>query len=240
MSLRSKLEAIAPTDVEGQVDVAVRELGSALAVAVSLSKEDVLLATLVDAAAARHDKAPRLFVLETGRLHEETLAFLDRVRESLTLPIAIVTPDAADLEALFAAQGAMGMRASRAARLECCDVRKVRPLARALRGAAAWMTGLRRAHSEERATCAPVEDDARVPGLLKLSPLALFDDASLDELVTRHRSLVHPLHGAGFPSIGCAPCTRAVAIGEPMRAGRFWWEEDGHKECGLHLRRAAG
>lgn len=240
MCVKARLEALAPTDVEGLVDLAVRELGGGLAVAVSLSKEDVLLATLVDAAAARHGSLPRLFVLDTGRLHEETLAFLDRVQSALRLRIDVVAPEAREVEALFRAQGALGMRASSAQRLACCDVRKVRPLARALEGAAAWMTGLRRAHSEDRASVAVVEDDPRAPGLLKLSPLALLDDHGLDELIATHGSLVHPLHAAGFPSIGCAPCTRAVAPGEPMRAGRFWWEEGGHKECGLHLRRAVG
>ena len=144
-------------------------------------------------------------------------------------------PRRCDVEALVARDGIMGFRQSIEARKACCEIRKVRPLNKALKGAAAWITGLRRDQSEERASV-PFAAWDEIQNLVKLNPIA---DWSLDELeayVAKHDVPVNPLHAKGFPSIGCQPCTRAIRPGEDIRAGRWWWENEDGKECGLHNR----
>jgi phosphoadenosine phosphosulfate reductase len=134
-------------------------------------------------------------------------------------------------------QGINGFRLSVEARRACCDVRKVEPLRRALAGAAAWITGLRAEQSADRARVPLVEFDDTYD-LVKVSPLADWSRQDLHGYVVDHAVPYNPLHDRGYPSIGCAPCTRAVRVGEPERAGRWWWEGETKKECGLHLRPA--
>jgi phosphoadenosine phosphosulfate reductase len=172
--------------------------------------------------------------LDTGRLFPETHDVWAATERRYGTRIAAFAPDHASVKSLIARQGSDGMRFSVAARLECCSVRKVAPLARALTGCAAWITGIRAGQSAERARFAPVSfDEAR--RLIKVNPL--FDwtrEATLD-FVRAHQVPYNTLHDRGFLSIGCAPCTRALAPGEPERAGRWWWEQEEKKECGLHI-----
>jgi phosphoadenosine phosphosulfate reductase len=172
--------------------------------------------------------------LDTGRLFPETYEVWASTERRYGTRIVAFTPDRAGVEALIARQGIDGMRSSVAARLECCAIRKVEPLARVLDGAAAWITGLRADQSSERArTSLASFDDGR--GLIKINPLFDWTREQAVDFVRHHGVPYNALHDRGFLSIGCAPCTRAVTPGEPERAGRWWWEQEVKKECGLHI-----
>lgn len=174
-----------------------------------------------------------LVTLDTGRLFGETHDVWAATEQRYSRRIHAVTPERTALESLIGAQGANGFRASVAARQACCHVRKVEPLNRALQGAAGWVTGLRADQSQHRAEVSFAEfDSAR--GLIKLNPLFDWSRDRAVAFTSEHNVPVNTLHAAGFLSIGCAPCTRAVQPGEPERAGRWWWEDEGKNECGLH------
>jgi phosphoadenosine phosphosulfate reductase len=194
--------------------------------ATSLGKEDMVLTDLI----GRHGLPIPIFTLDTGKLHAETLALVGEVRARYAIEIERIAPMPADVNAL---QPFDAIYDSIEARRTCCDARKVRPLARALVGAQAWITGQRRAQSITRAHLPLSEHDA-AHGIEKLNPLALWTSSEVDEYLQRNRVPINALHAQGFPSIGCAPCTRAIAPGEDERAGRWWWEQPEHKECGLH------
>jgi phosphoadenylyl-sulfate reductase (thioredoxin) len=172
--------------------------------------------------------------LDAGRLFAETYATWEETERRYGRRIRAIHPRHDALEALVAAQGINGFYGSREARAACCDVRKVEPLSRALAGASAWITGLRADQSVQRRGVDLVEAD-RARGLLKLNPLYDWTREAAVAFAREHQVPVNPLHEKGFVSIGCAPCTRAVRPGEPERAGRWWWEDDAKKECGLHL-----
>jgi phosphoadenosine phosphosulfate reductase len=176
--------------------------------------------------------------LDTGRHFPETLDTLDRSEKRYGLRIRVVAPDADELEALVARDGVLGLRHSIEARKACCDVRKVRPLRRVLAGAAAWITGMRRGQSVGRGEIAFAAWDAS-DGLVKVNPLADWSLERLNAYLLANDIPVNALHARGFPSIGCQPCTRAVRLGEDIRAGRWWWESEDGRECGLHNRPAA-
>ncbi len=226
--------------LDATVRRAVDTYGSSLRVATSLSVEDVIVLDAVSRATRHVPERPRAFFLDTGRLHEETLRFLERVRERTELAIEVFFPASAGVEALVRAQGVYGFRESVEARRACCAARKLEPLGRALAGASAWMTGLRRAQSPTRAAVDLEERDDAHGGIAKISPLAHWDDAQVWDYAKDRSLPMHPLHGEGYPSIGCEPCTRPVAPGEDPRAGRWWWESSEHKECGLHPVRRGG
>jgi phosphoadenosine phosphosulfate reductase len=174
-----------------------------------------------------------VFTLDTGRLPNESYEQLDRLRGQYRLPIAVYFPRAEVIEDLYRRKGPLSFYDSVDNRKECCAIRKIEPLGRALSGMTAWMTGLRRAQGPTRTETARVE---REGALYKLSPLAHLTDEETWALAKSLDVPVHPLHQKGYPSIGCAPCTRAVQPGEPARAGRWWWEDPSLKECGIHTR----
>ncbi len=174
-----------------------------------------------------------IVTLDTGRLFPETYAAWEETERRYGRRIRAIYPRQDALEALIAGQGINGFYQAREARLACCDVRKVEPLARALAGASGWITGLRADQSAHRRDGALVEAD-HGRGLLKLSPLFDHTREAVNAFARDNGVPVNPLHARGFLSIGCAPCTRAVRPGEPERAGRWWWEDDTKKECGLH------
>jgi phosphoadenosine phosphosulfate reductase len=177
--------------------------------------------------------------LDTGRLFPETHRVWAETEQRYGKRVRAVYPDAPRLEAWIAQHGVDGFRASIAARHGCCGVRKVEPLGRALAGASAWITGLRAEQSPERAA-APYAEIDRAYNLLKLNPLLDWTRARLLAFIRDHRIPYNRMHDRGFLSIGCEPCTRAVKPGEPERAGRWWWEQQEKKECGLHGRSFAG
>jgi phosphoadenosine phosphosulfate reductase len=181
-----------------------------------------------------HRIAIAVLTLDTGRLFPETYDLWAETEERYGTRIAAFAPRQDSLEALIAAQGINGFRNSVEARKACCAVRKVEPLGRALAGASGWITGLRAEQSRDRAATPLAEADP-VHGVIKINPLADWTRRDVERYVADHAVPYNPLHDRGFMSIGCAPCTRAVKIGEPERAGRWWWEEEAKKECGLHL-----
>lgn len=208
----------------------------AAAMACSLGLEDVALVHM----ASQLPRPPRCFLLDTGRLNPETYDLLEALRARCGLPIEVYFPRAEAVEAYVNRHGPNAFRDSLALRLACCRIRKVEPLGRALRGADAWITGLRRAQGPTRADLPLAEPDPAHGGIPKVAPLR---DWSLDQVraYVRAQGLPYnPLHDQGYPSIGCAPCTRAVAPGEDERAGRWWWERPEHKECGLHAKAVPG
>jgi phosphoadenosine phosphosulfate reductase len=195
----------------------------------SLGLEDQAILHAISAAAARIG----VFTLDTGRHFPETLETIALSEQRYGLRIRMVAPEAADVEALVARDGVTGFRLSVEARKACCEVRKVRPLQRALAGAGSWVTGLRRGQSAGRGGVPFAAWDAE-HGLVKINPLADWSLERLEAYIAANDVPVNPLHARGFPSIGCQPCTRAIRPGEDVRAGRWWWENEDGKECGLH------
>lgn len=200
----------------------------------SFGAEDVVVTDLI----ARHAPGIELFTLDTGRLPEATHALMRELADRYELPIRVFYPDAAELEAFTAAHGANAFFDSVESRKACCEVRKVRPLRRALAGKRAWVTGLRREQSPTRAAIAASEFD-REHGLQKFNPLFDWTRKEVWAYIHEHDLPYNALHDAGYASIGCAPCTRAITVGEDERAGRWWWEAPESKECGLHVARFA-
>lgn len=180
----------------------------------------------------------RIATIDTGRLFGETHEVWAETEARYGRRIEAWYPDTADVEALVAEQGANGFRASVGARHACCHVRKVAPLARILAIATVWVTGLRAGQSALRRGARFIEADA-VHGVVKVNPLLDWDRDRLVSTVALERIPYNALHDRGFPSIGCQPCTRAVRLGEDERAGRWWWEADARRECGLHVDHAA-
>ncbi|MDR3147676.1 MAG: phosphoadenylyl-sulfate reductase [Treponema sp.] len=206
-----------------------------LALALSYQAEDVAALHLLLRCGA---EAPEVFTLDTNRLFPETGEYHRELEGFFNIVIHAYYPDPEEEQALEAELGEWGMRESLEKRRHCCEVRKVRPLGRVLAGKSAWVTGLRAAQSITRKELKPLEYDEQF-GLVKINPLADWSDEDLAAYIERHRIPLNPLYAQGFKSIGCAPCTRAVQEGEDVRAGRWWWENPDHKECGLHSRPAA-
>jgi len=197
----------------------------------SLGVEDMVLLDLIASL-----KAPiAVFTLDTGRLPQETYDLLQLARARYGVPIDLFAPENADIERYSAAHGPNGFYESVALRQECCHLRKVKPLRRALAGKKSWVTGLRRGQSAGRSAIAAKEWDAEHQ-LEKFNPLADWSEQEVWDYVREHDVPVNALHAQGYPSIGCAPCTRAIAPGEDLRAGRWWWENPEFSECGLHPR----
>jgi phosphoadenosine phosphosulfate reductase len=202
------------------------------ALASSLGAEDMVLLDAI----ARSGVPIDVFVIDTGRLHDETLELLEVARARYGRLIEVHRPLDAAVADFVRAHGLNGFYDGVAERHLCCGIRKVEPLGRALAGRDAWLTGQRRAQGPERASL-PLEETDGDRGIAKHNPLALWSDADVLGYVERHAVPVNALHARGYPSIGCEPCTRAVRPGEDPRAGRWWWERGAAKECGLHLPR---
>lgn len=216
-------------EATGWLRRAVAEYAPA-AFACSFGLEDMVIYDLIHAAGLDIE----IFTLDTGRLHEETYALMERARARYARPLRVLFPEREAVEALTAAQGLNGFYESIDARKRCCGVRKVEPLRRALTGKKVWITGMRREQSVTRADLHVLAPDAG-NGLMKLNPLLDWSEDDVRAYIAAHGVPVNALHGRGFPSIGCAPCTRAVEPGEDARAGRWWWEQPESKECGLHM-----
>lgn len=199
------------------------------ALASSLAAEDMVLTHAIFNAGL----PLRVFTLDTGRLHAETLAMLDLVKEAYGREVDVFRPDAQAVADHVAAHGSHAFYESVALRKACCQIRKVEPLKRALAGRGAWITGQRRAQSATRDEL-PEEERDEVFGLTKYNPLAAWSEEDVWGVIRALGIPYNPLHDQGYPSIGCEPCTRAIRPGEDLRAGRWWWESSDSKECGLH------
>lgn len=194
----------------------------------SLGAEDVVITHLIDSL----ELDIPAFVLDTGMLHKETLALLERTKAASRAGVEVLQPQHEAVVRFVKREGKDPMYRSVALRKACCHIRKVEPLERALAGQRAWITGLRREQSAARADVPLVdESEARV----KVNPLANWTWGDVWHYIQRNAVDYNPLHDEFYPSIGCAPCTRAVSLGEDFRAGRWWWEQESAKECGLHL-----
>ena len=225
----AELTAIAERGPEALLAALVERYAGRLTLASSLGAEDQVLTHMLLAIEPR----ARIFVLDTGRLHQETYDLMARTMSRYGMRYEVLFPDAAAVQEMVGSEGPNLFYASVAGRKRCCEVRKVEPLGRALAGADAWITGLRRAQSPERADTPALEWDA-AHAAVKANPLAAWSDEQVWDYLRAHQVPYNVLHDRGFLSIGCAPCTRAVEPGEPARAGRWWWEQGTAKECGLH------
>jgi phosphoadenosine phosphosulfate reductase len=216
--------------VEGRLARILNAAPQPITFSTSLGLEDqAILHAIAEAGPRKVD----VFTLDTGRHFPETLETIDESERRYGLRIRLISPNAAEVEDLVARDGAFGFRLSVDARKACCGVRKVRPLRRALAGVGTWITGLRRGQSFGR-TDVPFAEWSAEYGLVKVNPLADWSLAQLDAYIAANDVPINPLHARGFPSVGCQPCTRAIAPGEDIRAGRWWWEQADGKECGLH------
>ncbi|AFV97189.1 MULTISPECIES: phosphoadenylyl-sulfate reductase [unclassified Sulfuricurvum] len=203
-----------------------------IALASSYGVEDQVLTDLM----VKIDPVAKIFSLDTGRLPEETYTLMDQTNRKYGINVEVFCPDKTSLEELYKSQGINGFRESIENRKACCQVRKLEPLRRALSGLEVWITGLRRSQSPTRETMQLVEWD-EANGLIKLNPLIEWSEQMVWDYVIENKVPYNVLHDQGYPSIGCAPCTRAIREGEDLRAGRWWWENPEHKECGLHIKR---
>jgi phosphoadenosine phosphosulfate reductase len=225
------LEISRVDSLAGRIELIAGAIEGRLTFSTSLGIEDQAILHAIAQSRTNID----VFTLDTGRLFPETIDTLSASERRYGITVRVLAPDAAGVEALVARDGILGFRNSIEARKSCCHVRKVLPLKRALAGASGWITGLRREQSAGRVDVPFAAWDDEY-GLIKLSPIADWTQERLDAYVVRNEIPVNPLHSRGFPSIGCQPCTRPIRPGEDLRAGRWWWENDFGRECGLHNR----
>jgi thioredoxin-dependent adenylylsulfate APS reductase len=211
---------------------ALKKFGSRIALACSFgAPEGLVLLDMMQ----RIDPASRVFVLDTGRLPQPTFDLIDRVRDRYGLEVEIVFPRPEDVQAMVRSRGVNLFYESVENRQLCCRIRKVEPLKRYLAGLDAWITGLRREQGVTRTATPKLEIDAAHGGIAKVNPIADWTAEQVADYVRAHDVPTNRLHAEGYPSVGCAPCSRAVHAGEDARAGRWWWEQADTKECGIHL-----
>ena len=233
-ALRATVAAKAEA-VRALLESAVAEFGAdgEVTFANSFGAEDMVLTDLI----ARHRLPVEIFSLDTGRLPAETYTLMAEVEQRYDTRLKVFFPDATAVETYVRAEGINAFYESVELRKACCGIRKVEPLRRALSGKKAWITGQRAAQSATRAAL-PVREFDAGNGLEKLNPLADWSEKEVWAWIRIHEVPYNALHEQFYPSIGCAPCTRAVALGEDVRAGRWWWEDPASKECGLHVKKS--
>jgi len=207
---------------------------SPLTQASSLGAEDVVITHLINSL----ELDIPVFVLDTGMLHKETLELLERTKATSRATVNVYQPIQESVVHFVKREGKEPMYRSVELRKACCHIRKVEPLERALSGKRAWITGLRREQSSTRAEVPLVdESDVAKTGRTKFNPLANWTWGDVWHYIKLHKVDYNPLHDEFYPSIGCQPCTRAISLGEDFRAGRWWWEDEAAKECGLHVKK---
>jgi phosphoadenosine phosphosulfate reductase len=215
---------------EEAVQQSLEKFGPArIALASSFGAEDQVLTDML----VRINPAARIFTLDTGRVFQETYDTMQRSMERYHIGYEVCVPEAADVAALIAKDGPNLFYASVENRKACCNVRKMKPLRKVLGTVDAWICGLRRDQSVTRTEVELVSWDAEF-GIYKICPLFDWSEEQVWDYIKKNNVPYNALHDQGFPSIGCAPCTRAVGPGEDIRSGRWWWESPEHKECGLH------
>ena len=197
----------------------------------SMGLEDQVITHIL----ASHKIPVEIFTLDTGRMFYETYELIDKTQARYNLPIKIYFPDADEVEEMVNSKGINLFYQSIENRKQCCGIRKIKPLKRALKGMDAWFTGLRKEQSPTRKDMQIIEWDES-NSLIKVNPLLLWTEKQTRDFITEHKIPYNALHDKGFPSIGCQPCTRAVMQGEDIRSGRWWWENPETKECGLHTK----
>jgi phosphoadenosine phosphosulfate reductase len=226
------LPDLAEASAETVLQWALKKFSPKVALACSFQAEE---SVLIDMLHRQRGKDFRIFTLDTGRLNQETYDCRDAIRERYGIGVEVYFPDAGKVENMVRAHGLNLFYNSVEQRKLCCNLRKVEPLNRALKNLAAWMTGLRRDQAASRTEVGKVEVDKDHGGILKINPLADWSHDAVWKYIRDGNVPFNWLHTQGYPSIGCAPCTRAVKPGEDLRAGRWWWENSETKECGLHI-----
>jgi phosphoadenosine phosphosulfate reductase len=207
------------------------EFGQEICLSSSMGAEDQVLTHML----MKVNPSFRIFTLDTGRLFPETLNLIQKTRDHYNASIEVFFPDYRMVQQMVREKGINLFYASVEDRKYCCNVRKMEPLKRALTGMKAWMTGIRKDQTINRFNTQVVEWD-EANGIVKINPLYRWSEKMVWEYIRSNNIPYNELHDRNFPSIGCQPCTRAVAPGEDTRAGRWWWEDQGHKECGLHVK----
>ena len=223
----SQFESKSPQEI---LTWALEKYGTRVGIASSFGLEDMVLIDM----ASKITKQFTVFTLDTGRLHEETYLTMDRTRSHYGIAIQSYFPKTEAVEQLERQKGFFSFKESLENRKECCAIRKVEPLTRALSTLDAWITGIRRDQIVTRTDITKVGEDADRPPLIKINPIADWSLEQVEDYIAKNKVPVNPLHKQNYPSIGCAPCTRPIEKGEDIRAGRWWWENPDHKECGLH------
>ena len=216
---------------EDVLEWAVERFGDRVSLSTSFQAGGMVLLEML----SRISPSTPIFTLDTGRLPKETHELIDAVQQRYGCGINIVSPEPSELSEIVERHGINMFYRSYSLRLTCCDRRKVRPLSRALAGLDAWITGLMRASGGTRAETPKIAVDDAHGGIVKISPLADWDDERVWDYIKANDIPYNALYDRGYSSIGCDPCTRAVAPGEDPRAGRWWWESGVPKECGIHL-----
>jgi phosphoadenosine phosphosulfate reductase len=209
----------------------LKEFGNKIALSNSMGLEDQVLTDMI----CKIDKSTKIFTLDTGRIFPETYDLIDRTNKRYGIKIQLYFPDADRVERMVNEKGVNLFFDSIENRKECCHIRKIEPLKRAFKGLEVWICGLRRDQSVTRTDVDVLEWDEN-NGLLKFNPLVDWTEEEMWEYIKQNKVPYNRLHDKGFPSIGCQPCTRAIAKGEDIRAGRWWWEDPDSKECGLHAK----
>lgn len=224
--LNEELKDVSTLEV---IEYFLKEYKDKIALASSLGAEDQVLTDMI----LKTDKDAKIFTLDTGRLNPETYNVMDATNLKYSVKLDVYFPKLENVENLYKTQGVNGHFESIDNRKNCCKIRKIEPLKRALKGLDVWFTGLRSSQSVTREEMKLVEWDEAF-GLIKVNPLINWSEDDVWTYIKKNSVPYNKLHDQGYPSIGCAPCTRAVKDGEDIRAGRWWWENPEHKECGLH------
>lgn len=224
--IQKQIHGLSPKEV---ILFSLRRFGGKIALATSFGAEDQILTDML----CQQNQKIRLFTLDTGRLHQETYDVMEATRQKYNIDIEVFFPDTQQVEVMVKENGPNLFYRSIDFRKSCCQIRKVEPLKRALAGLEAWLCGLRKEQSITRQLLEAVSWDGQF-GLYKVCPLADWTTEQVWEYIRNNNVPYHPLHDQGYPSIGCAPCTRAIRPGQNIRDGRWWWEQPEHKECGLH------
>ncbi len=211
---------------------ALDEFGDKIAISTSFQATGM---AILDMAACITGGRVNVFSLDTGRLHQETYELIEQVRRRYGIQVELLHPDGGELGRMTSLYGPNLFYDSISKRRLCCEIRKARPLKRKLAKLDAWIVGLRRSQSAARETVETVMLDEDHAGIVKVAPLATWTEQDVFDYIKRNDVPMHKLYAQGYPSIGCAPCTRPVKPGEPARAGRWWWEDDDDKECGIHV-----
>lgn len=230
-SLSMDFDELEKKDAKDVLSWAMEKFSPKIAFASSFGAEDVVVIDLM----VNIDKNnTRIFTLDTGRLNPETYEVMDTIQKKYQIPIETLFPDHLEVEKMVYENGINLMYESVSNRKLCCEIRKVHPLKRILGTLDAWVTGLRRDQTFTRANTKKIEIDSSNNDIVKINPLADWTNDMVWDYIKQNGLTYNKLHDAGYPSIGCAPCTRAILPGDDLRSGRWWWENDLHKECGLH------
>ncbi|MBW8015889.1 MAG: phosphoadenylyl-sulfate reductase [Planctomycetes bacterium] len=226
--LKTELAGYSAQDLLGYF---LRDYQGKVAFSSSMAAEDQVLTDMI----CKIKSTTEIFTLDTGRLPQETYDVIEKTNDKYDINIRMMFPDSRLIEQMLLDHGPNSFYHSLENRKNCCHIRKIEPLKRALKDVQVWICGLRKEQSVTREDLEPIQWDSNF-NVIKLSPLLDWTTEQVWDYIRENKVPYNALHDKGYPSIGCAPCTRAVEDGQDIRAGRWWWEKPEHKECGLHLK----